>query len=101
MSPSRGGKADGRALAFLITSQVSSGPTVGYFLFMPKVYALCLLLVVNARLRIGEQLKGHVSVSAYSGWADGRLRPPSYPGREVLRLPSPEGLDWEARIRSW
>ena len=50
--------ADVRVIAFLVTSQVSSGATVGYLLWMPKVYALCLVLVVNARLSIGEQLKG-------------------------------------------
>ena len=46
-----------RAIAFLTVSVIKGdGTALGYFLFMPKILTLCLILVINSRVRLNEQL---------------------------------------------
>ena len=47
----------GRSIAFLVVSLYKGdGTAIAYFVFMPKVHVLCMLLGVNSRVSIAREL---------------------------------------------
>jgi hypothetical protein len=53
-----------RAITFLIVSiYKGDGTALGYFVFMPKVHVLCMMLGVNSRVSIAKEL--HSSAGPY------------------------------------